>query len=87
MAPLRRALSSSSSRSPSMRTAFCGPFRSYGKVPLARVSPPDGCATHSCKGACSDDLKIKREELERRVLDGLRERLLAPEMAESSPER
>ena len=41
-----------------------------------------GCATHRCKGTCSNDLKVGREELERRVLDGLRERLLAPELVE-----
>jgi site-specific DNA recombinase len=41
-----------------------------------------GCATHRCKGTCSNDLKVRREELERRVLDGLRERLLAPELVE-----
>jgi site-specific DNA recombinase len=41
-----------------------------------------GCATHRCKGTCSNDLKVRRDELERRVLDGLRERLLAPELVE-----
>jgi site-specific DNA recombinase len=41
-----------------------------------------GCATHRSKGTCSNDLKVKREELERRVLNGLRERLLAPELVE-----
>jgi site-specific DNA recombinase len=41
-----------------------------------------GCATHRSKGTCSNDLKVRREELERRVLGGLRERLLAPELVE-----
>ena len=41
-----------------------------------------GCATHRCKGTCSNDLKVRCVELERRVLDGLRERLLAPELVE-----
>jgi site-specific DNA recombinase len=41
-----------------------------------------GCATHRSKGTCSNDLKVRRDELERRVLDGLRERLLAPELVE-----
>jgi hypothetical protein len=41
-----------------------------------------GCATRRCKGTCSNDLKVRRVELERRVLDGLRERLLAPELVE-----
>jgi hypothetical protein len=41
-----------------------------------------GCATHRCKGTCSNDLKVKREDLEQRVLAGLKERLLAPERVE-----
>jgi hypothetical protein len=41
-----------------------------------------GRATHRCKGTCSNGLRVRREELERRVLDGLRERLLAPELVE-----
>jgi hypothetical protein len=41
-----------------------------------------GCATHRSKGTCSNGHKVRREELERRVLDGLRERLLAPELVE-----
>jgi site-specific DNA recombinase len=41
-----------------------------------------GCATHRCKGTCSNGLKVRRDDLERRVLDGLRDRLLAPELVE-----
>ena len=41
-----------------------------------------GCATHRSKGTCSNDLRVRREELERRVLDGLKERLLAPDLVE-----
>ncbi len=41
-----------------------------------------GCATHRAKGTCGNHHRIRREELERRVLDGLKHRLLAPELVE-----
>ena len=41
-----------------------------------------GCATHRTKGTCSNDRRIRRGELERRVLDGLKHRLLGPEKVE-----
>jgi hypothetical protein len=41
-----------------------------------------GCAAHRAKGTCSNHGRIRREELERRVLDGLKHRLLAPELVE-----
>jgi site-specific DNA recombinase len=41
-----------------------------------------GCATHRAKGTCANDGRIRRDELERRVLDGLKHRLLAPELVE-----
>jgi site-specific DNA recombinase len=41
-----------------------------------------GCATHRSKGTCANHHRIRREELERRVLDGLKHRLLAPELVE-----
>jgi site-specific DNA recombinase len=41
-----------------------------------------GCATHRSKGICSNDQRIGREELERRVFEGLQHRLLAPEHVE-----
>jgi hypothetical protein len=41
-----------------------------------------GCATHRAKGTCSNHGRIRRDELERRVLDGLKHRLLAPELVE-----
>jgi DNA invertase Pin-like site-specific DNA recombinase len=41
-----------------------------------------GCASHRSKGTCSNQHRIRREELERRVLDGLKHRLLAPELVE-----
>src|SRR6185503_877481 len=39
-----------------------------------------GCATHRQKGTCTNDRTITRQEIERRVLSGLKERLLAPEL-------
>jgi site-specific DNA recombinase len=41
-----------------------------------------GCATHRAKGTCDNHGRIRRDELERRVLDGLKHRLLAPELVE-----
>jgi site-specific DNA recombinase len=41
-----------------------------------------GCASHRAKGTCDNHHRIRREELERRVLDGLKHRLLAPELVE-----
>ncbi len=41
-----------------------------------------GCAAHRAKGTCDNDGRIRRNELERRVLDGLKHRLLAPELVE-----
>jgi hypothetical protein len=41
-----------------------------------------GCSAHRSKGTCSNQGRIRREELERRVLDGLKDRLLAPELVE-----
>jgi site-specific DNA recombinase len=41
-----------------------------------------GCSTHRAKGTCGNQHRIRREELERRVLDGLKHRLLAPALVE-----
>jgi hypothetical protein len=41
-----------------------------------------GCATHRSKGTCSNPYRVRRDELECRVLDGLKHRLLAPDMVE-----
>jgi DNA invertase Pin-like site-specific DNA recombinase len=46
-----------------------------------------GCATARAKGTCSNQHRIRREELERRVLDGLKHRLLAPELVEEFARR
>jgi site-specific DNA recombinase len=39
-----------------------------------------GCAAHRQRGTCANDRTILREEIESRVLSGLKERLLAPEL-------
>jgi site-specific DNA recombinase len=39
-----------------------------------------GCATHRGKGTCSNSRTIRRQHLEARVLSGLKERMLAPEL-------
>ena len=41
-----------------------------------------GCATHRSKGTCGNRHRIPRRDLEHRVLDGLKHRLLAPEQVE-----
>ncbi len=40
-----------------------------------------GCSNHVMYGSCTNNHGIAREALERRVLDGLRDRLMAPEVA------
>ena len=39
-----------------------------------------GCAAHRQRGTCGNDRTILRQEIESRVLSGLKERLLAPEL-------
>jgi len=39
-----------------------------------------GCATRRSKGTCSNTLRIGRNEIEARVLEALRERMMAPEL-------
>jgi hypothetical protein len=41
-----------------------------------------GCATRRQKGLCENSRTIARQELEARVLSGLKERLLAPQLTE-----
>lgn len=57
---------------------FCGccggPFSIRGSDRFA-------CSTHVTKGTCSNSRTIPREELERRVLAGLKERMMTPEVA------
>jgi site-specific DNA recombinase len=49
------------------------------------IIAPDryGCATRRSKGTCTNSLVIGRHEIEARVLNGLRERLMAPELVEA----
>jgi site-specific DNA recombinase len=42
-----------------------------------------GCAAHRSKGTCKNALLIGRHELEDRVLSGLKERLMAPDLIAS----
>ncbi|WP_161958834.1 recombinase family protein [Ferruginivarius sediminum] len=42
-----------------------------------------GCATRRSQGTCQNNRTITRQEIERRVLDGLKDRLLAPDMVET----
>ena len=39
-----------------------------------------GCATHRSKGTCMNNATVRRQEIEERVLGGLKEKLLAPEL-------
>ncbi len=39
-----------------------------------------GCATHRSKGTCSNNTTVSRQEIEARVLAGLKEKLMAPEL-------
>jgi site-specific DNA recombinase len=39
-----------------------------------------GCATHRNKGTCANGTTIRRQEIEARVLAGLKDRLIAPEL-------
>ena len=39
-----------------------------------------GCATHRTKGTCTNERTIMRQEIEGRILDGLKHRLMAPEL-------
>ncbi|NPD16707.1 recombinase family protein [Xinfangfangia sp. D13-10-4-6] len=42
------------------------------------------CSNHISKGACSNSRTIRREELEARVLSGLKDRMMAPEIVEEA---
>ncbi len=41
-----------------------------------------GCAGHRERGLCTNRIAIKRTEIEERVLDGIKENLMAPELVE-----
>jgi len=57
---------------------FCG--RCGGPFSI-RGSDRFACSTHVTKGVCSNSRTILREDLERRVLADLKERMMAPEVA------
>ena len=57
---------------------FCG---CCGGPYSIRGSDRFACSTHQTKGTCSNSRTIPREELERRVLAGLKERMMTPEVA------
>src|SRR5690606_10072135 len=42
------------------------------------------CSNHISKGACSNSRTIPREDLEARVLSGLKDRMMAPEIVEEA---
>jgi site-specific DNA recombinase len=42
-----------------------------------------GCSTRRSKGTCDNRLMIDRQEIERRVLAGLKDRLMAPELVDA----
>ena len=39
-----------------------------------------GCATHRSKGTCDNNVTVSKQEIEARVLGGLKDKLLAPEL-------
>ncbi len=57
-----------------LKCGICG--RNYTIISNDRY----GCAGHRDRGTCNNDLTIRREEIEERVLAGLKEKLLAPEL-------
>ena len=57
-----------------LRCGFCnGPYAIIGRDRYA-------CSTRKQKGTCDNRLTITRQEIEARVLEGLKERLLAPDL-------
>jgi hypothetical protein len=57
-----------------LRCGCCG--GAYAIVARDRYA----CSTRKQKGTCNNRLTISRQEIEARVLDGLKERLLAPRL-------
>jgi site-specific DNA recombinase len=60
---------------------FCG--RCGGPYSL-RGADRFACSNHISKGACSNSRTIPREDLEARVLSGLKDRMMAPEIVEEA---
>ncbi len=57
---------------------FCG---CWGGPYSLRGADRFACSAHMTNGSCSNSRTIPREELERRVLAGLKDRMMAPEVA------
>src|SRR5215472_10913299 len=58
-----------------------GAYLCHARDHVAIVGPDRyGCATRRSKGTCTNALLIGRHELEDRVLSGLKERLMAPDL-------
>jgi site-specific DNA recombinase len=64
-------------RSPGTSVLTCG---ICGGGYTIRAKDRYGCATRGRQGTCSNTRTISRQELERRVLDGLQGSLLTPEL-------
>lgn len=65
---------------------ICSTSLSWVAVIVAVIKVPSievdryGCATRRSKGTCDNNATVSRQEIEARVLEGLKERLLAPEL-------
>jgi site-specific DNA recombinase len=60
---------------------FCG---CCGGPYTIRGSDRFACSTHGTKGTCSNSRTIPREELEHRVIVGLKDKIMSPEAAEAA---
>nr|WP_210105635.1 recombinase family protein [Neorhizobium galegae] len=60
---------------------FCG---CCGSPYSLRGADRFACSNHISKGACSNSRTIPREDLEARVLSGLKDRMMAPEIVEEA---
>ena len=57
-----------------LKCGVCGP--GYTIVTTDRY----GCAAHKSKGTCSNNLLLSRKDIEKRVLGGLKHRMMSPEI-------
>jgi site-specific DNA recombinase len=62
-----------------LRCGACG--GAYSKISANLF----GCATARNKGTCSNRINIRREAIEAKVLDGLKDRLMAPDCPRPGP--
>jgi site-specific DNA recombinase len=49
-------------------------------VARVKFEKPYGCAGHRNRGTCTNELTIQREQIEARVLSGLKRKLMAPQL-------